>query len=65
LQNPSTGVEAHPAGEFESTWSGAAQYYYHTEVGGWAQPEYMVNPQVFGLPHYRTAVMMLARYEKI
>ncbi|MGQ9532609.1 MAG: copper amine oxidase N-terminal domain-containing protein [Desulfotomaculales bacterium] len=64
-QNPSTGMEPHPAGEFESTWSGAAQYFYHTEVGGWAQPQYKVNPQVFGLPHYRTAVMMLARYEKI
>jgi len=64
-QNPSTGMEVHPAGEFESAWSGAAQYFYHTEVGGWAQPQYKVNPQVFGLPHYRTAVMMLARYEKI
>lgn len=64
-QNPSTGIEVHPAGEFESTWGGAAQYFYHTEVGGWAQPQYKVNPQIFGLPHYRTAVMMLARYEKI
>ncbi|MCL6639662.1 MAG: GPI anchored serine-threonine rich family protein, partial [Firmicutes bacterium] len=64
-QNPSTGMEVHPAGEFESTWGGAAQYFYHTEVGGWAQPQYKVNPQIFGLPHYRTAVMMLARYEKI
>ncbi|MGQ9756185.1 MAG: stalk domain-containing protein [Desulfotomaculales bacterium] len=64
-QNPSTGIEVHPAGEFESTWGSAAQYFYHTEVGGWARPEYKVNPQVFGLPHYRTAVMLLARYEKI
>lgn len=64
-QNPSTGIEVHPAGEFESTWGSASQYFYHTEVGGWAQPEYKANPQVFGLPHYRTAVMMLARYDKI
>jgi hypothetical protein len=64
-QSPSTGMEVHPAGEFESTWSSSAQYFYHTEVGGWAQPQYRTNPQVFGLPHYRTAVMLLARYEKI
>lgn len=64
-QNPSAGMEVHPAGEFESTWGSAKQHFYHTEVGGWAQPQYKTNPQIFGLPHYRTAVLMLARHEKI
>ncbi|MDH7578880.1 MAG: Ser-Thr-rich GPI-anchored membrane family protein, partial [Bacillota bacterium] len=29
-QNPSTGLEVHPSGEFESTWGSASQYFYHT-----------------------------------
>lgn len=39
--------------------------YYHTEVNGWAQPRYKPNPQVIPLSHYRTGILMLARYEKV
>ncbi|MEW6107370.1 MAG: hypothetical protein AB1563_13605, partial [Bacillota bacterium] len=64
-ENPSLGIEVHPAGEFESVWDTGKQRFYRTEVGGWARPEYEANPQVLALPHYHTAVLMLARYEKI
>lgn len=63
--NPSTGIKTGQLTESENGWSGTGQTYSHTEVGGWARPEYGKNPQSFALPHYRTCVMMLARYEKI
>lgn len=63
--NPSTGIKTSKLTESENAWSGSGQIYSHTEVGGWASPEYEKNPQSFALPHYRTCVMMLARYEKI
>ncbi len=62
---PSQGIEVSELSESESAWGGAKQYYGHTEVGGWTLPEYQQNQKVFTLPHYRTCVMMLARYEKI
>ncbi len=63
--NPSQGIQVAELTESESTWGGSKQYYGHTEVGGWALPQYKDNPRTFVLPHYRTCVMMLARYEKI
>lgn len=63
--SPSHGVNVNALTEAESSWGGSAQYFGHTEVGGWALPQYQTNPQSFALPHYRTCVMMLARYEKI
>lgn len=63
--NPSTGIETVALSESENAWGSSAQNYSHTEVGGWALPEYQKNPQSFALPHYRTCVIMLARYEKI
>lgn len=63
--NPSTGMEAVALSESENAWSSSSQKYSHTEVGGWATTQYQQNPQSFALPHYRTCVMMLARYEKI
>ncbi len=63
--NPSTGIESVALSESSNPWSSSGQIYSHTEVGGWAFPEYQKNPQTFALPHYRTCVMMLARYEKI
>jgi len=63
--NPSPDIVVKSLNEEENTWGGSAQYFGHTEVGGWAQPQYQKNPQQFLLPHYRTCVMMLARYEKI
>lgn len=63
--NPSTGMEVVPLNESDHAWSAASQNYSHTEVGGWALPEYQKSTRSFALPHYRTCVMMLARYEKI
>ncbi len=63
--NPSTAIKIVPLSECDNAWSATSQIYSHTEVGGWALPEYHENPQSFALPHYRTCVMMLARYEKI
>ncbi len=63
--NPSQGIQVAELTESESSWGGSKQYYGHTEVGGWALSQYKQNPKVFALPHYRTCVMMLARYEKI
>jgi hypothetical protein len=62
---PSSGIDVHPAGEYESVWDPNKQQFYQTEVGGWAQPKYRVNPQVLSLPAGRGAVLMLARYQKI
>ncbi|MEQ8174622.1 MAG: stalk domain-containing protein [Syntrophomonadaceae bacterium] len=63
--NPSTGIKTSKLTESDNAWSASGQTYSHSEVGGWAMPEYAKNPQSFALPHYRTCVMMLARYEKI
>lgn len=63
--NPSSGIETRELTESENTWGGSQQYYGHTEIGGWAMTDYQNNSKSFALPHYRTCVMMLARYEKI
>lgn len=62
--NPASGVEVHPDGECETGWA-SGQHFYHTEIGGWAKPQFPANPQYFPLPHYRTCVLMLARYDKV
>lgn len=43
----------------------SSQCYFHTEIGGWARREFAANPQYLPLPHYRTCVLMLARYDRI
>ncbi|MGB9920950.1 MAG: stalk domain-containing protein [Moorellales bacterium] len=62
--NPASGVEVHPDGECETGWA-SGQHFYHTEIGGWSRPQFATNPQSFPLPHYRTCILMLARYEKL
>ena len=62
--NPVSGIEVHPDGECETGWA-SGQHFFHTEIGGWADPRFTANPQYFPLPHYRTCVLLLARYEKV
>jgi hypothetical protein len=62
--SPTAGVE-NRENNFIAGWDPGGQYYFHTEVGGWGKPEFTANPQYFPLPHYRTCVLMLARYEKV
>jgi len=62
--NPVAGVKSWET-SFPPTLDPGKQYYFHTEVGGWGEPQFRANPQYFPLPHYRTCVLMLARYEKI
>jgi len=61
---PCSGITVHSDGEIP-VLPIHGQHFYHTEVGGWAKPEFKPNPQFFPLPHYRTCVLMLARYEKL
>ncbi|WP_438313726.1 serpin family protein [Candidatus Caldatribacterium sp. SIUC1] len=63
-EKPSQGVEVR-GNTFIAGWEEEKQLYFHTEVGGWARPEFQANPQYFPLPHYRTCVLLLARYEKV
>jgi len=63
-ERPSQGVEVR-GNTFIAGWKEEKQLYFHTEVGGWARPEFRANPQYFPLPHYRTCVLLLARYEKV
>lgn len=48
---------------FNPPWDGSC--FFKTEVGGWAQAEFAANPKYLPLPHYRTCLLLLARYEKI
>jgi serine protease inhibitor len=63
-ERPSQGVEVR-GNTFIAGWEEEKQLYFHTEVGGWACPEFQANPQYFPLPHYRTCVLLLARHEKV
>lgn len=63
-ESQTSGVEVR-GNEFIAGWNPGRQYYFHTEVGGWARPELAANPQYFPFPHYRTLLLVLARYEKI
>lgn len=48
---------------FNPPWNGTC--FFKTEVSGWGQPEFKENPKYLPLPHYRTCMLLLARYEKI
>jgi serine protease inhibitor len=63
-ERPSQEVEVR-GNTFIAGWEEEKQLYFHTEVGGWARPEFRANPQYFPLPHYRTCVLLLARHEKV
>lgn len=71
--HPSQGVVVYPTGDTQAiqcpktaSFQGMkGQQFFHTEVGGWASPRFRANPQNFLLPHYRTCILLLARYEHI
>lgn len=60
--NPSEGIHIRGSNFIEG-WEGTS--FFQTEVGGWGSPESQQNPKFLPLPHYRTCILMLARYEKI
>ncbi len=59
---PSEGISIRGS-NFIQGWDGTC--FFQTEVGGWASVEAEQNPKYLPLPHYRTCILMLARYEKI
>ncbi|WP_052465289.1 hypothetical protein [Thermotoga profunda] len=59
---PSIGVQV-KGNNFIEGWEKTS--FFQTEVGGWGSPEFQQNPKYLPLPHYRTCILMLARYEKI
>lgn len=59
---PSEGIHIRGSNFIEG-WDGTSLF--QTEVGGWASTEFQQNPKFLPLPHYRTCILMLARYEKI
>ncbi|HBT39661.1 MAG TPA: hypothetical protein DIT29_08325 [Pseudothermotoga sp.] len=61
-QQPSTNFVM-KGSNFDPPWDGSC--FFKTEVGGWAQAEFAQNPRYLPLPHYRTCVLLLARYENI
>ncbi len=71
--HPSQGIVVHPPADTQgiqcpktvSSPGITGQQFFHTEVGGWENPRFHANPQSFLLPHYRTCVLLLARYEHI
>jgi len=48
---------------FDPPWDGSC--FFETEVGGWGQAEFAQDPRYLPLPHYRTCLLLLARYENI
>jgi hypothetical protein len=52
-------------GTWQTIGDAGKNTFYHTEVGGWGQPWFKNPTQQFVLPHYRTCILMLARYDKI
>lgn len=70
LMIDNTGTPHQPSGVFvtkgsnlDPPWDGTC--FFKTEVGGWGQPEFVQNPKFLPLPHYRTCLLLLARYENI
>ena len=75
--HPSQGMTVHPTADTQAIQCPPAipgptnsqeikgQQFFHTEVGGWENPRFHANPQSFLLPHDRTCVLLLARYEHI
>jgi len=70
LMIDNTGTPQHPStsfvmkgSNFDPPWDGSC--FFKTEVGGWAQAEFVQNPRYLPLPHYRTCLLLLARYENI
>ncbi|MGJ8454869.1 hypothetical protein ACSFC1_06140 [Pseudothermotoga sp. U03pept] len=61
-QSPSVGVDV-KGNNFVEGWERTS--FFQTEVGGWAASGYEQNPKYLPLPHYRTCILMLARYENI